>query len=180
MVAAVGGLWVDFAQATTDSGPYEVVYKVTSPAGPYATGVGEYSIAVMPMQTTYYRFQWEGDANYQAADPSDVVPVQVKPSLGKPSCPSSVKKSGHKFTVSGSVKPGAAVSPAVKIKAYRYNGHGYYRLQDLQQHRLGHEVQGQHQDQQDRQVQVQGDVRRRTRSSPPTRQPTSRVLKIKN
>ena len=118
--AAVGGLWVDFAQATTQSGSYEVMYKVTAPSGPYATGT--YSIAVMPMQTMYYRFQWEGDADYLASD-SDVIPVQVKPSLGKPSCPSSVKKN-KKFTVKGSVKPGQGVSPAVKIKAYRQKNNG--------------------------------------------------------
>jgi hypothetical protein len=117
--AYVGGLWVDFAQATTSSGSYKVMYKVTSPTEPYATGVGEYAIAVIPMQTTYYRFEWEGDADYlAAAQPSDVVPVQVKPSLGKPTCPSSAK-AGKKFTVSGSVKPGQGVGPAVKIKTYR-------------------------------------------------------------
>ena len=54
-----------------------------------------------------------------------MVPVQVKPSLGKPSCPSSIKKN-KKFTVSGTVKPGQGVGPAVKIKAYRRNGSGAY------------------------------------------------------
>ena len=79
---AVGGLWVDFAQATTQSGSYEVLYKVTTSAGAYSTGT--YSVAVMPLQTMYYRFQWAGDATYAASN-SDVIPVQVKPSLGKPS-----------------------------------------------------------------------------------------------
>ena len=51
--------------------------------------------------------------------------MQVKPSLGKPSYPSSVK-SGHKFTVSGSVKPGAPTGPAVKVRAYRKNSSGAY------------------------------------------------------
>jgi hypothetical protein len=118
--AAVGGLWVDFAQATTTSGSYEVMYKVTAPTGPYATGT--YSIAVIPMQTMYYRFQWEGDADYLGSA-SDTIPVQVKPSLGKPSCPSKVKKS-KKFTIKGSVKPGQGVSPAVKIKSYRKKANG--------------------------------------------------------
>ena len=36
------------------------MYKVTAPAGPYATGA--YSITVMALQTMYYRFQWPGDA----------------------------------------------------------------------------------------------------------------------
>ena len=118
--AAVGGLWVDFAQATTQSGSYQVMYRVTAPTGPYTTGT--YSIAVMPLQTMYYQFRWPGDATYAAGD-SDVIPVQVKPSVGKPSCPGSVKK-GKKFTVKGAVKPGQGVSPTVKIKAYRQKGNG--------------------------------------------------------
>ncbi len=61
---------------------------MTAPAGPYATGT--YSIAVMPLQTMYFRFRWVGDATYAPSN-SNVVPVQVKPSLGVPSCPSSVK-----------------------------------------------------------------------------------------
>jgi len=120
--AAVGGLWVDFGQATTNNGSYEVLYKVTTAAGAYYTGT--YSVAVMPLQTMYYRFQWAGDATYAAMN-SNVIPVQVKPSLGKPTCPSSVK-SGKKFTVSGSIKPGQGVGPAVKIKAYRKNSSGAY------------------------------------------------------
>jgi hypothetical protein len=120
--AAVAGLWVDVAQATTQSGSYEVLIKVTAPTGPYATGT--YSIAVMPLQTMYYRFQWAGDATY-AAKNSDVIPVQVKPSLGKPTYPSSVK-SGKKFKVSGTVKPGEGISPTVKVKAYRKNSNGVY------------------------------------------------------
>jgi len=120
--AGVGGLWVDLAQATTTNGSYEVMFKVTAPSGPYATGT--YSIPVMPMQTMYYRFQWAGDATYAASN-SDVIPVQVKPSLGKPTCPSSVKKN-KSFTVSGSVQPGQGVGPAVKIKAYRKDSSGDY------------------------------------------------------
>jgi hypothetical protein len=118
--AAVGGLWVDFYQATTETGSAELVYKVTSPTGPYATGA--YSAVVMPLQTMYYRFQWAGDPTY-AASASDVVPVLVKPALGAPTCPSSVKVS-KKFTVKGSVKPGAPSGPAVKIKSYRQKGNG--------------------------------------------------------
>jgi hypothetical protein len=121
--APVAGLWVDVAQATTQNGSYEVMYKVTAPAGPYATGT--YSIAVMPLQTTYYRFQWPGDATYALGN-SDVVPVQVKPSLGKPSTPSSVK-SGKKFTVSGTIQPGEGVGPSVKITAYRKSSSGAYK-----------------------------------------------------
>ena len=119
---AVGGLWVDLAQATTQSGSFEVLYSLTTSAAAYATGT--YSIAVMPQRTMYYRFQWVGDATY-AANNSDVIPVQVKPSLGKPTVPSSIK-SGKKFTVKGTVKPGEGISPTVKVKAYRKNSSGTY------------------------------------------------------
>jgi hypothetical protein len=117
---ALGALWVDFAQATTEAGSYEVVYRVTTSQAGYATGT--YSVAVMPLQTMYYRFQWAGDATFAAGD-SDVIPVQVKPSLGAPGGSSSVNV-GKKLTVKGSVKPGAPSGPAVKIKAYRQKGNG--------------------------------------------------------
>jgi len=120
--AAIAGLWVDFAQATTVAGSQVILYKVTAPTGPYATGT--YSIAVLPPQTMYYQFRWAGDSTYAASN-SGVIPVQVRPSLGKPSCPSSIK-SGKKFTVSGSVRPGQGVGPAVKIAAFRKNSSGAY------------------------------------------------------
>jgi hypothetical protein len=120
--AAVGGLWVDFAQSTALGGPFEVVYKVTTPGGAYATGT--YSVVVMPLQTMYYRFGWAGDAEYAASD-SDVIPVQVKPWLGKPSCPAGIKR-GRRFTVRGSVRPGQGTVPALKIKVYRRNAGGAY------------------------------------------------------
>jgi hypothetical protein len=119
---AVGGLLVDFAQSTTQNGTYEVLYQVTASGGAYATGT--YSAAVVPLRTMYYRFQWAGDATWAASN-SLPIPVNVKPSLGKPHCPSSVER-GHKFTVSGSVKPGAPTGPAVKVRSYRKNSSGAY------------------------------------------------------
>ena len=153
--AGVSGLWVDFAQATTSGGSYTVMYKVTAPEGPYATGT--YSIAGdARCRPRTIASSGPGDADYVASN-SDVVPVQVKPSLGKPSCPSSVK-SGKKFTVKGTVKPGQGVGPAVKIKAYRRNGSGAYTVYKTYSATVsGTPVQGDRQDQQDRQVQVQGD-----------------------
>jgi hypothetical protein len=119
---AVGGLWVELGQATTPAGPFEVAYRITSPAGPYATGT--YSIPVMPLQTTYYRFSWPGDATYAQRN-SSVVPVQVRPWIGKPSCPSGVKK-WKSFTVKGSLKPGQGVVPPVKIRVFKRNSSGAY------------------------------------------------------
>jgi hypothetical protein len=118
--AAVGGKWVELQQGTTEAGSFQVLQMVTTSEGAYSTG--QYSLAVMPSRTTYYRFSWPGDADY-AASTSDVVPVTVKPALSKPTCPSSVK-GGTKFTVQGSVKPGAPDGPAVKIKSYRKKSNG--------------------------------------------------------
>jgi len=111
---ALGGLWVDFAQATTQANSCEGIYKVTTAGGAYSRGTQ--SIAVMPLQTMYYRFKWPGDSTYAAGN-SDVVPASVKPSLGRPFCPTSAKP-GKYFTAKCSVKPSAPTGPAVKIKAY--------------------------------------------------------------
>ena len=68
-------------------------------------------------RTTYYRFVFEGTDTY-ATVTSDTLTVKVKPVLGTPTCPSSVKTS-KSFTVKGTVAPGAPSGPAVKIQAYR-------------------------------------------------------------
>jgi hypothetical protein len=115
---AVGGLWVDFEQATALTGPFQPILKVTAIGGAYSTGT--YTALVKPDRTLYYRFHWLGDATY-AASFSPVIAVQVKPSLGTPSCPSSAKK-GKSFTVKGSVKPGAPSGPAVKVRAFWQKG----------------------------------------------------------
>jgi hypothetical protein len=122
---AVGGLWVDFEQATASAGPFQPILKVTAIGGAYSTGT--YTALVKPNRTMYYRFNWLGDATY-AASISPVIKVQVKPSLGAPSCPSSAKK-GKSFTVKGSVKPGAPSGPAVKIRAYRQKGNTWVSYQ---------------------------------------------------
>ncbi len=116
---AIPGLWADFGQATTGSGSFEIIYKVTTPKAAEST---KYTVIVMPTQNMYYRFQWAGDATYAARD-SDVVPVQVMPLLGAPANGTSIT-AGKKFTVKGSVEPGTPAGPAVKIKAYRQKGDG--------------------------------------------------------
>jgi hypothetical protein len=116
---AVGGEVVRVEKATSSTGPWSLLDFVTSDSGPYATG--EYSLEVLPVRTTYYRFVFEGTTTY-AAITSNVVTVKVKPVLGTPTCPSSVKKN-KSFTVKGSVQPGAPNGPGVKIRIYhRHNG----------------------------------------------------------
>jgi hypothetical protein len=112
---AVGGEIVRVEQATSSGGPWSLLNLVTSDTGPYATG--EYSLEVLPLRTTYYRFVYEGTATYGPST-STVLTVKVRPVLGKPSGPSSVKKN-KSFTVKGSVQPGAPSGPGVKIQVYR-------------------------------------------------------------
>jgi hypothetical protein len=116
---AIPALWVDFGQGTTQAGSFEIVYKITTPL---AAQSARYSVGVMPLETTYYRFQWAGDATYAAGD-SDVIPVQVAPALGAPGNGTSIT-AGKKFSVKGSVQPGAPHGPAIKLKAYRRKGDG--------------------------------------------------------
>ena len=115
----IPALWVDFGQGTTQAGSFEIIYKITTPQAAEST---KYAVGVMPLQNTYYRFQWAGDATYAASN-SDVVPVQVSPALGAPGNGTSIT-AGKKFSIKGSVTPGAPAGPAVKIKAYRQKGDG--------------------------------------------------------
>ena len=63
---------------------------------------------------------FEGTAEWGAAV-SNFVLVKVKPLVGKPSCPSSIKAK-KKFTVSGTLKPRfTAGAKTVQIKAYLKN-----------------------------------------------------------
>lgn len=116
---AIPGLWVDFGQGTTQTGSFEVIYKITTPQAAEST---KYAVGVKPLQNTYYRFQWAGDVTYAASN-SDVVPVQVMPALGAPGNGTSITV-GKKLSVKGSVTPGTPGAPTVQIKAYRQKGDG--------------------------------------------------------
>jgi hypothetical protein len=116
---AIPSLWVDFGQGTTQAGSFEFIYKITTPQAGEST---KYAVGVKPLQNMYYQFRWAGDASYAASN-SDVVPVQVAPALGTPANGTTTHVSS-KFSVKGSVEPGAPGGPAVKIKAYRQKGDG--------------------------------------------------------
>jgi 5-hydroxyisourate hydrolase-like protein (transthyretin family) len=108
----IGGQTVRVEQATSDSGPWSLVQTVTNDGT-----TGSYSLAVVPLQTTYYRFVFAASDTY-AASASDALAVRVKPVLGAPTGPTSIKKN-QSFTVRGTVKPGAPAGPGVKILIYR-------------------------------------------------------------
>ena len=118
--AAVGGLWVDVAQATTQAGSYEVMFKVTAPTGPYATGT--YSIAVMPLQTMYYRFQWAGDATYAASRKRrDPRPGQA---VARQALLPVQRQEGQEVHGQGLGQARGGHGSAVKVKSYRKNSNG--------------------------------------------------------
>ncbi len=129
------GLTTGYARAWasrpgTDSAMIEI-----SPAGGVAvTGATSYSVpwwtVAIPAASDYRILlqYFSASGTLISQDSSDAAfAVRVKPSAGKPSTPSRVKKN-KKFTVKGSIMPGQGVGPAVKIKVYRRNSHGAYVL----------------------------------------------------
>jgi hypothetical protein len=92
---------------------------VTNKAAPYTSGAYTYSWTAS--RNYYWRMQSVGTSEWASATGAFIY-IKVKPVIGKPSCPSSVKH-GKKFTVSGSLKPKyPAGSTNVKVKAERYSG----------------------------------------------------------
>ena len=66
-----------------------------------------------------------GDNHYQGAVYVYRLPSTIKPRLGTPACPRTVKHGGR-FTVSGTLAPQfRAGTRTVTVKAYRYVGHDW-------------------------------------------------------
>lgn len=117
---AIGGQLVRIEQSTTGTSPWALLYIVTAGSAPYYAD-DTYSGAVLPRQTMYYRFAFEGNETYGPST-SSVLTVRIKPIVGKPVCPQKVRR-GKRFTVSGTLNPAfAAGSKTVTIRAYRLRG----------------------------------------------------------
>jgi hypothetical protein len=114
---AVDRQQVRVERSTSAGGPWTTVDTVTNTADLYTSGAYTYSWTAE--RNYYWRMYFDAAGGY-GSSPSRVVLVKVKPLLGKPACPASVK-AGNKFTVSGSLKPRFAVgSKTVKVKAQRF------------------------------------------------------------
>jgi len=106
---------------------------------------GTYAFTVKPQSKTYYKVNFLGDPNNFRGF-SNVMSVNVRPAVGTPVAPKTVKR-GRSFTVYGSLKPGhAAGTKPVRIyryrkvggkwknrgyvtaKAYSYNGYTRYKV----------------------------------------------------
>ena len=102
------GPWVDLETLTTSS---------------VAGSVGKFALTVTPTGSTYYRLRFvtgAGAGLVYGGSISFVVRVGVRPVLGTPKVPSSVK-AGLSFTVHGTLDPRfPAGQKTVQIKVYRY------------------------------------------------------------
>lgn len=116
--AALGGLILKVEQATaSEAGPWTSLYWLTAPSGPYATGV--YTGPVIPSQTTWYRFVFDG-TDWYAASTSDALRIGVRPRLRRPYSAFEVKR-GQRFTVRGLLQPQfPAGDRTVTLTAYRW------------------------------------------------------------
>jgi len=112
---------VQFA-TTSNAILWTTAATVTNTAAPYSSGAYTYSFTAS--RNLYWRMSFAGTTEWAHID-SNVVYVQVKAVVGKPSCPSSAKH-GKKFTVSGSLKPLFPAGTSVQVKAQKY-AHGKWR-----------------------------------------------------
>ena len=103
------GPWVDLKALTTSS---------------VADALGTCTLAVTPTGSTYFRLRFVAGAGLgYGGSISSVVRVAVRPVLGTPMAPSSVK-AGRSFAVYGTLNPRfPAGQKTVEIKIYRYKKH---------------------------------------------------------
>jgi hypothetical protein len=120
-ITALGGLWVRVEFSPTGApASWTLLSNVTTETdAQYSTG--QYTQVVQPRKLTYYRYVFLGTAAY-APEVSNTVIVKVRPFVGRPIVPKTVK-AGKYFTVRGSLKPRfPAGAKTVKVKAYRKKG----------------------------------------------------------
>jgi hypothetical protein len=111
------------------------VQSASSPAGPWvdlvtlttssvAGSVGKCSLTVKPTAPTYYRLRFVAGAGSEYGDSlSFFARVGVRPLLGTPKAPRSVK-AGRSFTVHGTLSPRLpAGQKTITVKVYRYKNH---------------------------------------------------------
>ena len=128
--AGLGGRLVTVEQARSSMGPWESLGTFTTSG--LAADLGRFSVKVSPTRPTYYRLQYakESQSEYGSAL-SLFTKVGVRPLLGRPVAPKSVRKS-RPFTVSGSLKPHfAAGEKTVSVKVYRYKNRHWVSVKTL-------------------------------------------------
>ena len=120
-ITALGGLWVRVEFSPTGApASWTLLSNVTTETeAQYSTG--QYTQVVQPRKLTYYRYVFLGTAEY-APQVSNTVIVKVRPFVGRPIAPKTIR-AGKRFTVRGSLRPRfAAGAKTVTVKAFRYKG----------------------------------------------------------
>ena len=124
----LGGRLVTVEQAQSSMGPWE--YLDTRTTSSLAGELGQLSLRVTPARPTYYRLRYVKEAFSEYGSALSFFPkVGVRPLLGRPVAPTSVR-ARRGFTVYGSLKPHfTAGQKTVIIKVYRYrNGRWVYKM----------------------------------------------------
>jgi hypothetical protein len=112
-------LYVEYATSPTGPSWTRVLPAISNNPADYGTGAYTYSFKAS--RNYCWRMVFAGTAEY-AEITSQCVQIKVRPRLGRPACPASVK-ANKKFTVVGSLKPRFTPgSKTVKVRAQRYAG----------------------------------------------------------
>jgi hypothetical protein len=115
----MGGRPVAVQSASSATGPWVDLETLTTSS--VAGSVGTCAVTVMPTSSTYYRLRFAAEVGVgYGGSLSLVVRVGVRPLLGTPQVPESVR-AGRSFPVYGSLSPQLpAGQKTVDIKVYRY------------------------------------------------------------
>jgi hypothetical protein len=127
----MGDRLVTVQSASSATGPWVDLETLTTSS--VAGSVGTCALTVTPTGPSYYRLRFvtgAGAGLVYGGSISFVVRVGVRPVLGTPKVPSSVR-AGRSFTVSGTLSPQLpAGQKTVAIKVYRYqSGHWVFKKQ---------------------------------------------------
>ena len=120
-ITALGGQWVDVEWSPTGSPASWTLFSTVTTETEAQYSTGQYTQVVQPRKLTYYRYVFLGTADY-APQVSNTVIVKVRPFIGRPVVPKTVKPNTF-FKVRGSLKPRfPAGVKTVKITAYLHKG----------------------------------------------------------
>ncbi len=120
----MGGRVVTVQSAAAATGPWSDVEPLTTSLAPGSVGLCGATLA--PTTTTYYRLRFVAGVGSNYGDSlSFVVRVGVRPLLGTPKAPSTVR-ARRSFTVYGTLSPSfPADQKTVMVKLYRYKNGKY-------------------------------------------------------
>ncbi|HTX67822.1 MAG TPA: hypothetical protein VMH50_01565 [Thermoleophilia bacterium] len=121
----LGGYDVSVETAPSSTGPWVTQDTTTTDADP--AHLGEFSLTLTPSAPTYYRLRFvAGSGSQYGSLVSQVQKLGMRPKLGRPAGPSSVRARRY-FVVTGALEPRfVAGGNTVSVKVYRFRG-GHWR-----------------------------------------------------